>query len=64
MCILSIHLQKLLVIMSWVFCPCQWWFQKKLDGVSSIQFFWIFVIVLNFAKPLSQDCLAEATPTS
>ena len=36
---------------------------KKLDGVSSIQFFFDFCNCFNFAKPLSQDCLAEATPT-
>ena len=37
---------------------------KKVDGVSSIQFFLDFCNCFNFAKPLSQDCLAEATPTS
>ena len=31
---IHVHCWKLLVIMIWVFCPCQWWVSKKsLDGV-------------------------------
>ena len=54
----------LLVIMIWVFCPCQWWVSKNKFGWGGgvgrwepwdalyPSLFWIFVILLNFAKLL------------
>ena len=58
---LYIHCLKLLVIMIWVFCPCQWWVSKKHKvwmggrwvGWALSKFFLDFWNFFNFAKPLS-----------
>ena len=55
-CILFVY--TLLVIMIWwVFCPCQWWVSKtkSLDGVWALsKFFLDFWNLFNFAKPLTK----------
>ena len=47
---------QLLVIMIWVFCPCQWWVSKKsldggwVGGVSSIQVYFAFLELIKLCK--------------
>ena len=58
--------------MIWVFCPCQWWFPKKVwvgggwvGGFSSIQFFWgFFEFFLTLQSPLHKHPTRNIDPST
>ena len=61
-CVFCLHCYKLVVIMIWVFCTCQWWVSNKKRGWmggglvvwSLSNFIFYFLNLFNFAKPFKK----------